>query len=360
MTEQKEQQQKTGEGNAGGMNPVVSRLITIMRFPQIVLVVLRHNAGLLLDAIYGCGIITAGGIFLTGLGGIFAYSALLLMFFLSGYLFWYREYSYGEMLKKKVRGLLLPYLIWNTVVLAFYYIGARAGIMQNLAVYWQSGDHPLWALLKIYTGWGAGGYPAAYPLWYMRDLLLFMLVSPLLARCMRRFSGISLVLLLIVWAVGDNPFFSAEGLLLFCLGRYVVQRDRDWSLLTRCRTLPLLGLYLVSMGIEITGFIQGQLWRHKINVFIGSLVFLKLCSTLLAHPKITGVLAGLSGFSFCIYLFHEPLLSVVRTIAISLAGGYTVLLYLATGAITILMCMAAGGILRKLCPGLYRILSGGR
>lgn len=342
------------------VSPQVSRLITIMRFPQIVLVILRHNAGMLLDTIYGCGRITAAGIFVTGLGGIFAYSALLLMFFLSGYLFWSREYAYRVMLKKKVKGLLLPYLIWNTAVFFFYLAGAKAGLIQNLGIYLRAGDNPLLVLVRIYTGWGAQGYPAAYPLWYMRDLMLLMLVSPLLAFCMKRIPVVSLTVLTALWAFVSTPFFSVEGMLLFCLGWYVVQWDRDWAFLHKLKTIVLVACYLISMGVEIVGFVNGRLWMHKINVLLGSLVFLKVSSLLLSKKRVSGMLAGLSAFSFCIYLFHEPLLSVTRTAAIALSGSYTVLLYLFVSALVILLCMMAGWLLQKLCPGLYRIFSGGR
>lgn len=360
MTQQTVQPTTTNHQTPPAISQNISRLITILRFPQIVLVVLRHNAGVLLDTIYGCGSITVAGVFVTGLGGIFAYSALLLMFFLSGYLFWSREYAYPVMLKKKVKGLLLPYIIWNSIVILFYYAGAKAGLLQTFANYWQPGRNPLTALLGIYTGWGAGGYPAAYPLWYMRDLMLLMLFSPVLSACMKKIPVISLGVLTFLWAFGSNPYFSVEGLLLFCLGWYVIQWDREWKYLYQIKMLPLMICYLLSMGIEIVGFTKGQLWLHKVNVLIGSLIFLKLCSYLPDHEKIAGAFSRLAGFSFCIYMFHEPLLSVVRTVIIGFAGGYDVALYLLTTVIVILLCMAAGLFLQKLFPGLYRIFSGGR
>lgn len=96
---------------------------------------------------------------------------------------WWRECL------KRMRTLLVPYLIWSAVFAA---LGISAAVAANLI-------HGRDLLLHCPCGWRywtrvIGVYPFNYPclvsLWYIRSLLIFVVLSPLLVRLVKSGGGI--------------------------------------------------------------------------------------------------------------------------------------------------------------------------
>lgn len=76
--------------------------------------------------------------------------------------------------RKRVRSLLVPYLIWALAFAVFVYVARRDPISQWLAV-------RKWLVF----GLDPTDVPLLTPLWYLRTLMTFVLVSPLLVLLLR-------------------------------------------------------------------------------------------------------------------------------------------------------------------------------
>ena len=160
----------------------LSKTIMFLRFPLIVSVVFIH-AGLE-GVVIGGNVTVHDGQFpiyesvYHVITNELARVSVPLFFFISGFLFFYRtDFSmkaYGQKLKKRVRTLLVPYVFWNAAaLLAFVTIQI---FMPSLT----SGnnkpilDYGLPDYLDLF--WG---HPISYQFWFIRDLMVVVLVSPL-------------------------------------------------------------------------------------------------------------------------------------------------------------------------------------
>jgi len=125
---------------------------------------------------------------------IFIYTVLdvcvPLFFVISGYLYFNRvnqlTYSlYKAKTISRVRTLLLPYLIANIIFLLL-----RIIVNPDLDL----------SFLNILNGiTGYNGFPANYPLWFIRDLFIVCVLSPLFFFAAKRLPYVVLIVLLVCW-----------------------------------------------------------------------------------------------------------------------------------------------------------------
>lgn len=157
---------------------------------------------------------------------------------------------YARALRKRLRSLVVPLFIW-CVLWAFFTIPLA------VALNMRSGRE-LYA--NLLTGWGAFRYlalditrtPALGPLWYVRCLFLFVIISPVIVWLIKRTHFLCLLIfggMYIAYSrlCGNVSFFSygfsLEGLFYFAIGIYL--RMRDFSLEIR----PKMGIFLFGFGV---------------------------------------------------------------------------------------------------------------
>lgn len=126
--------------------------------------------------------------------------AVPLFFIISGYLFFRSGFmirTYTDKLRRRVRTLLVPYILWNLLYLirtAFRDIPAFSGLSHDtaqanwslsavLACFWDKsrGVFPVPASSYI--------YPQDFPLWYVRDLMLVVVLAPVFYWMLKRLDG---------------------------------------------------------------------------------------------------------------------------------------------------------------------------
>ena len=104
-------------------------------------------------------------------------------FFISGLLFFYSKKSYVQKLRSRLNTLLIPYLFFNALILCGYlclmYFGktiiilgkdlAHYTLIDYIRAFWDRGvwDH-------------GNGSPMLCPLWYIRNLMLLVILSPII------------------------------------------------------------------------------------------------------------------------------------------------------------------------------------
>ena len=172
---------------------------------------------------------------------VFPRVAVPSFFLISGYLFFlhWHEWDwtrYKQKLRKRVHTLLIPYLAF----IAFYTFFLLVGIYMDyddkdkawamIARWWEKRDywHILWDSSKWEfgrRGWFDYSYPMTgpmlVPLWFVRDLMVLAVCSPLVFALMRYTRGIALTLLAFAylsttWFVSSGP--DINSIFFFSLG----------------------------------------------------------------------------------------------------------------------------------------------
>ena len=130
--------------------------------------------------------------------------AVPLFFIISGYLFFRSGFmirTYTDKLRRRVRTLLVPYILWNLLYLirtAFRDIPAFSGLSHDtaqanwslsavLACFWDKsrGVFPVPASSYI--------YPQDFPLWYVRDLMVMVVLAPVLYWMLKKVGWLAVV-----------------------------------------------------------------------------------------------------------------------------------------------------------------------
>lgn len=167
-------------------------------------------------------------------------------FFVSAYLSAYRRdtMDYAAFLRKKARTILVPYLLWNTLAVLI-----RTAIQFTPAGQFTSGGYhfgSVWqAIVEVY--WE----PTLVPLWFLRNLFVFILLYPAIKWLVRKSLPLSLAVLL----VADN-FTPFQGIFYYGAGigvAYIFSPAGIMSGLDRCRLLA--PLYIVTVLVcNLVGF----------------------------------------------------------------------------------------------------------
>lgn len=301
----------------------------------------------------------------------FAQTAIPGFFFISGYLFFYHTHPYGERLRRNWSRLVVPYLLWNGLILALYWcveaIPALSCYLSgdNLTVHeYRIGDF----LRAFWDGgnWdGGNGTPILHQFWYIRNLILIGLLSPLLREYIRRTSILGLALLAIWWIFAPGQALLPKSLAFFAFGAWFSLRGKDFLPLFQRHARSIGVGFLLLAGI-VTGFWEHPWadWLNRANGFLGVAFLCNLTASFLAHRGITRDLTFLQGLTFFIYAAHDPLLTFAKRLLLRLSapptdGSLTAIYLLVPFAVTGI-CIAIYYLLKHLCPRLLSVLIGFR
>lgn len=297
-------------------NSIQSKTIEWLRFFCIAAVVLLHAVG---DPLEGKDIIsyqygaydTTRILFSEGLCRV----AVPIFFFVSGYLFFvkleeWRTDVWVAKLKRRGRTLLLPYLLWNLIAIVF-------SVMMLYAKYvLKGGDVPDIAGwydsiggLRAFWNSGTGGTPYNYPLWFIRDLIVFVILSPILFYYVKKTGIVGLVLLYLAFVFniwGNVPGFSEEGLFFFSLGAFLSVRKIDFTticqkhlLISICVAVPLVLAMVYTYG----NYDEAWGYAHRLFTLFGSVATIGIVATLFQKGRIQ-YHQLLSKSSFLVYAAH--------------------------------------------------------
>lgn len=151
----------------------ISKTINLLRFPLMLLVVCMHFSG-------GGDNTTLLYCNLMQFGLIYFSTAVPIYFAISGYLFWKGNdlFQYKNKIQKRVYSLIIPYLLWNLLFIVAYCLLNMNFSFQTLYGFVNINANTFNDfMVSVFTG---KGMPANYPLWYLRDLIVCSLLSPLL------------------------------------------------------------------------------------------------------------------------------------------------------------------------------------
>lgn len=294
---------------------------------------------------------------------LFADFAVPIFFIISGFLF-FANFNivdgttnfFISKIKKRIRMLVLPYAIWCTLYIAtIFIIGFFVDYKTDYFVYCKQGQW--WKFLSyVYLE------PAAFHLWFVRDLFIVILCSPLIFLFIKYLPIYVQIGCLLPLGVFQFIPIISWGLLWFTIGSMFSLNKKEIFYFINPK---LAILCLIAYSTAIACFVLFDISLASDRPY-AALVILSgvagiwkgggyLCSFNSVNPMMY--------YTFFIYCSHIPLLNIVKTIIyprlINSGIGCT-LGFLLSPVVTISACLIVGKLLQSKAPLLYRVLSGGR
>ncbi|NDY55349.1 acyltransferase [Desulfovibrio sulfodismutans] len=340
----------------------VSKRIDVLRLILIALVVIGHGyrvlSALVPDQSPGMRIVM--DIFNNNV----THAAIPLFFGISGYLFM-RKFdlsmdAYVSMCRKKLFSILVPYILFNLIwVLWLYFVGSIE-MFGSKTFLLQEG-----IVTKLL---GIGTVPVNYPLWFLRDLLIVFILSPILLVFYKEAPLIGVVTFFSLWVllapetsyslIGNMFAFYAGGL----VSRYNVNlRDSgplDKYVFPGFLASTVILIFHAELGMKHDIYML----LFKCNMLFGVVFF--WCLSRYSFMKNSKFLHIGATYSFFIYLTHEPTLSWFQTNILSVYqphGSLSQIVYFfGSGIATMLLLGSIGAILSRIIPGTYAVATGAR
>lgn len=366
--------QNTGQISATSDSEISSR-ITSLRFILMVLVIFIHNN----FSVASC---MAGGItFNQGfvsywiqniLSNNIANCAVPLFFMFSSYFFYRKERVYADSLKNKVFTLLVPMVLWTVVNMLMSFAPKFLAeklipeIINKPGEYFFTG----WSIAKWFQafigyGFDSVNHPYAGQFWFVRDLFVLFVISPILKKVFLKNSVLVMAVSGVLLISGAKLYIlETQSLFFFIIGLWWAVRKID---LFKCADEINWIVTILTLAFSIflnikSNHTPGAYWFMVVS---SCFLLLKVSKKIISSEKLFEVLKYLSGYSFFLFAIHMPvLLNTVRTKWIHvfpMENDFLCLFeYFGVTLVIIVAGTAAGMLLKKILPPVFAVLNGGR
>ena len=342
----------------------LSAAITWLRFPLIFFIILLHCYS----------VVRLEGEHVTFFKAVYPFSLWLGetgvpgFFFISGYLFFLSKKSYKQQLETRFHTLLIPYLLWNGILLALYLIAYASGYPQDIN-YRNIAEYKLIDYLRLF--WDRGSYddgnfvPLLCPFWYIRNLLIMCFLSLIFYYIIRYGRAFFLLIVAIWWMSTYHNAFIPQTILFFSLGAYFsIHNVNPLKLVTDNKKWFIIGFFIFGIADLTTHIIFNtsiNLQVHRLAL-IFNIPFLLLLADTCASRGYSN--SQLPNAAFIVFAVHYPIVVVLRKFCaakFATASDAThILLYFFCIIIATAVSLLIYLVLAKYFPKLKNILSGNR
>lgn len=354
-----------------------SKTINLLRLPLAILVVILHCNTRFSNLDSNTIELGIYNFIRTIFSNALCHIAVPTFFFISGYLFFLTRgggflKEYKRKLIKRFYTLIIPYFIWNVI-----YIVLSIVIKYKLDYkhFFEEYGY-IWELFYNSCSWGDVMQPLTgpflYPLWFIRDLIILSIISPIiyiLTKKLRIFYVTILFIIYILFLWPNIPGLSMNAIFFFSAGAYLAIEKKD--IVTECKKLKNIGM---SCFIILLVFIIYMNISHNSvpkNIFaiylITSVISVINIGSYLTNKNIE-IKKEFSDMSFFIYCIHHVFL-IGLSIKIShklsfLFFSNNNLIYLSqlilTPLIVLSFCYIFYKVIKYLSPMTLNILNGNR
>ena len=364
--------------------------LDLLRFPLAIVVVIVHvfsNVGLELSVPYcsyeNCRIFMGLNIFINSfLRGI----SVPIYFFISGYVFFvdsdFDLTVYKRKIKNRLSTLLVPYLVWNTLAILLVIvkqlpifsaflssndIGLSINLKNILSCYWHYNgllSAPLSEMHLIESQ----QFPINTALWFLRDLMVVVILTPIIHRLVRRFKVVYLGIIALIYS-STQIYWPEYGmistaLMFFSWGAYMSIARIDIIEAFKPLFIPSMLLYLangVLYGTTYNMYPEVAPWFKLFNTFVGLILLFNVAAFLL-RKNVCKVRPFLASSSFFIYIAHcliiHRLTKVFLVVICPDSDVLLTLVYILTVIVTIASLLLCYYIMKKYAPQALKIITG--
>lgn len=339
-------------------------IIEMMRFPLIYLVVMAHllpfdripiELNLSTQNIY---------VFISELiSHHIAKIPVPLFFIISGYFFLkvkkFTLKTYQEKISKKISTLLVPYITWNTIAVLAVIIVNYLG-----SAFFSRPKEELPNIYNIYFG-----FPINFSLWYVRDLMIMMILTPIFYYYIKYLKSLGLLILYIAYLfIHISPItgISTTSILFFTIGIYLAINNIDIIKLTQRykKTIAVISILLLLTSVMFNGTYYHE-YLFRLFIIPGIITLFNLFYYLSFKEKTKSWLIALAPTSFFIYVTHQIYIinwikgAFARSPFFSTAIGQ-IISYFISPIICVTVCITLFMILKSTLPKLLKLSIGQR
>ena len=301
--------------------------------------------------------------------GIFGPCAVPMFYTISGFLFFRGVEGSKIVLKKirrRIRTLIIPF------ILAAFYYPVFFVLMEILPGVGNYIDRPSFIelfksltlpeiLCSMFYG-ASDGYPWAYHLWFMRDLIIIVFLSPVVF-FIKKWIGCWIIAVILFLYISFPSFWFLYAMFWFVSGSVVLGKMGS---IPRWIFFPLLFLFFMMAIYRQLNGDYSYIFFNVIEISMGLVSFWCLYDYV-THNHLVFVdhdkLKLACQFTFFLYLYHEPIFHILVKLLIMVLGtnslGYTMAITLPPFFI-ILLGVIIGCRLRNRLPRMYSVITGGR
>ena len=268
-------------------------------------------------------------------------------------------------LQKRVRTVVVPFILWNAIFVLWYVV---LDITPWVSGYvYSTGIMEAWKSLPIWESiYNMLTEPAGFHLWFLRDLIVFMVISPLLWLISKRSWMAAIVLSIVL-----NHWMA--WVFWFWLGLTI--RVSNWNIEKLPKgnwVLVLTGaIYIgnaVSAGMEMDKMIPSSFGVIGLVKQLACIYFVWIVYDKIARGRCLseqGLWRHICGYSFFIYCFHEPAFNIIKKLGVVVLGSsepMLILLYMINPLIMVAIAIIIAKTMLHIKPlvPVYKFLTGGR
>lgn len=300
-------------------------------------------------------------------------------FVISGYLVFARKKSYEKLISSRSRTILIPYVFWTLFYILVYFVAQSFSFTKE---YFANPKNIIknWAVLdwlKAFVGRITDdsencAMPLVYQFWYLRNLFLYILISPVISFLGRKVPVLLLSVLTIFKIAGGieiiSDIFWLNNIFYFVLGFYAVNAiPKVMRFLDKISwhdfILSWLFAVLLSFYCDINEIKGSSIVNFALNLMT-IFLFLKFAGFAVSHQKIFEKLKLLSPFSFWIYATHAPfVMAVINKLAVRffpMRGILILVEFFVFPSLCIAVLTLLGKIFKKIAPKAFAFVTGGR
>ena len=281
-------------------------------------------------------------------------------FIISGYLFFanidkFTWTVYGAKMKSRLFSLLIPYLIWCTLYGIVRYFKAKYLGFEGDGIV-VDGEFSIIGFIKGYWNTGAG-YPMGFALWFIRNLIVFQLLTQIL-HWIGKYWVLAVPILIL-------PLFDIElyGIEYFLWGSLLAIHKVELGDFIKRYSVLIAILFLALIPVSFYTIPRLLPLLRYISIFVMISVAMECQKD---FPRFSGFIQSNSNAFFFIYAIHGMYCTVIDKFYFNVFGcadGWipaSVACFLASLLTNLVLSTAIFLLMRALSPRLLNILCGGR
>lgn len=288
--------------------------------------------------------------------------AVPLFMTISGFLFFTKckngNYSFfSHQLKKRVKTLVIPYVLWNAIVIIFFFCLHRFVPSLINSEFENVSSFSFPQLLNCFWR-GSGGFPIAYQFWFIRDLIIISLFTPFIYYFAKRGTWTLIVYLIFYYSFSISYL---EISFYYFVGAFCSLNRIDFVKFSR--KFQTYAIPIALMMLSAMAFGYGSEFVRKTYILSGGITILSL-QFLYNTNKITSILYKYSESSFFLFSVHGIIaLLLCKLLTKIIRYDYQLIwipMYFLNIISIILICIGLYNLMKKYTPKILSILTGNR
>ena len=264
---------------------------------------------------------------------------------------------YFEKIKTRFRSLVIPFVLWSSLSFVLYFTFQNLPLTKDMFSKNIITDMSMFQIIKK-VFWNS----YCYQLWFIRDLFVFVLLLPVIIKIACRKYCFVYFIMFYLFIFGRPLLVSSEGLFFFSIGVLFVKNNfclpslpfnSKWLLFLWGGLVTARACLCIVADQKFTT--EGQ-FIITIGVFAVFYNLKYLTNWLIKHLAVCK-------YTFFLYVFHEPMLSMIKKSYLSFCASneaLRIIMYFMAPVFIVVVSLFFANTMQKKTLSIYKIVTGGR